>query len=60
MNIIGGIRMTEEIIRKCVVVFGKFSKEGDFVLEPVCIDCEVKGNECDVCKNYIYIKEVRK
>lgn len=52
--------MTKEIIRKVCVVWGKWSEKEDFVLEPVCPSCEVDGQECDSCKNYIYITEVLK
>jgi len=45
--------------RKVAIVFGKWGKTTDFVLEPVCPDCEKDGNECEVCQNYIYIEEVK-
>jgi len=49
-----------KIRRKVVIVFGKWGKKTDFVLEPVCKDCEKDGNECDVCKNYVYIEGEKK
>lgn len=40
--------------RKVAIVWGKFDKESDFVLEPACYDyCE-----CEMCKNSIWIEDV--
>ena len=47
-----------DTIRKVAVVFGRWGKKADFVLEPVCPECEEEGKECNVCKNYIYIMKV--
>jgi len=52
--------MKKEIVRKVCVVFGKWGKKTDFVLEPVCEKCEEDGQECEVCKDYVYIKEVKR
>ena len=45
-----------KIKRRVVCVFGKFGKDTDFVLEPVCSeDCN-----CELCKNSFEIEEVKK
>lgn len=44
--------------RKVCVVFGKWGEDTDFVLEPVCPNCEEDGKECETCKDYIYITKV--
>ena len=47
--------MKKPIVRKVVVVFGKWGKNTDFVLEPVCSgECN-----CDICKDAIYITRVK-
>lgn len=46
-------------IRKVAIVFGRWGKKTDFVLEPVCPCCEEDGEECDICKNYIYIESTK-
>lgn len=45
-----------KIRRKCVLIFGSWGKDTDFVLEPVCKDCEEDGKECEVCKDYVYLE----
>ena len=52
--------MKNIITRKVFIVFGKWGKKTDFVLESVCENCEKDGKECEGCKDYIYIKEVLK
>lgn len=47
------------IIRKVAMVWGTWGKKTDFVLEPVCKDCEVDGSECEVCTNFIYITQTK-
>ena len=46
-------------IRKVAVVFGKWGKNTDFVLEPVCKECEKDGNECEICRTFLYISDVK-
>lgn len=50
------IGVGEMIIRKVSVVWGRWGKKTDFVLEPVCKKCEKAGEECEVCKDYLYIR----
>jgi len=45
----------EKVKRRVAVVFGKFGKDTDFVLEPTCNEeCQ-----CEVCKDSIWIQEVQ-
>lgn len=46
--------------RKVVIIYGEWGRNTDFVIEPVCKECEVDGKECNLCKNYIYIQKVGK
>ena len=46
-----------KIKRKVVCVWGKFDKDSDFVLEPIC-DSNVHGKDevCEVCKDAFFIE----
>jgi len=44
---------------KVAIVWGEWGGK-DFVLEPVCPNCEEDGKECEVCENHIYIQEVKR
>lgn len=51
-------KSSRNIKRKVAIPFGKWDKTSDFVLEPVCKSCELDGDECEDCKDHIFIQEV--
>lgn len=54
------VGVKKDIIRKVCLSYGRWGLKTDFVLEPVCGECEEEGKECEICENYIYIKKVEK
>ena len=50
----------KRIMRKVCIPYGEWGEKTDFVLEPVCLECEEDGKECEECKNHIYVVEDKK